>query len=49
MLLGYLLPILQDSIITDKVRPVNLYLGKYQPEAIANQNSCLSFRGIGEL
>ena len=30
MLLDYLLPILQDSIITDMVRPVNLYLGKYQ-------------------
>ena len=30
MLLDYILPILHDSIITDKVKPVNLYLGKYQ-------------------
>ena len=49
MLLDYLLPILQDSIITDKVRAVNHYVGKIQPKAIANQNSCLPFRDIGEL
>ena len=45
MLLDYLLPILQDSIITNKVRAVN----HYSPKAIANQNNCLPFRGIGEL
>ena len=50
MLLDYLLPILQDSIITDKVRAVNHYLEvNFSPKAIANQNSCLPFRGIGEL
>ena len=31
-LLDYLLPILQDSIITDKVRAVNHYLGKFQSQ-----------------
>ena len=30
MLLDYLLPILQDSIITDKVTAVNHYVGKFQ-------------------
>ena len=30
MLLDYLLPILKDNIITDNVRAVNHYLGKFQ-------------------
>ena len=49
MLLDYVLTNLQDSIITDKVIAVNYYLGDFSPKEIANQNSCLSFRGIGEL
>ena len=50
MLLDYLYPILQDSIITDKVRAVNHYLDKFQSEGnIAHQNSCLPFKGIGGL
>ena len=32
MLLDYLLPILQDSIITGKDRAVNHYLGKFQSQ-----------------
>ena len=32
MLLVCLLPILQDSIIADKVRAVNHYLGKFQSQ-----------------
>ena len=32
MLLDYLLPMLQDSITTDKIRAVNHYLGKFQSQ-----------------
>ena len=49
MLLDYLLPVLQDSIVSDKVRAVNYYLGKFQSQGNSQHNSCLPFRGIGEL
>ena len=49
MLQDYLLPILQDSIITDKVRAVNHYLGKFQSQGNSQSEQFLPFRGIGEL
>ena len=45
MLLDYLLPILQDSIITDKVRAVNHYLGKFQSQGNSQSEQFLSFMG----
>ena len=45
MLLDYLLPILQDSIITDKVRAVNHYLGKFQPHGNSQSEQLFAILG----
>ena len=48
MLLDYLLPILQDSIITDKVRAVNHYLGKYQSQGNSQSEQLFVIYGVLE-
>ena len=45
MLLDYLLPILQDSIITDKVRAVNYYLGKFQSQGNSQSEQLFAIKG----
>ena len=45
MLLDYLLPILQDSIITDKVRAVNHYLGKFQSQGNSQSEQLFAIMG----
>ena len=45
MLLDYLLPILQDSIITDKVRAVNHYLGKFQSKGNSQSEQLFAIWG----
>ena len=45
MLLDYLLPILQDSIITDEVKAVNHYLGKFQSQGNSQSEQLLVMLG----
>ena len=45
MLLDYLLSILQDSIIADKVRAVNHYLGKFQSLGNSQSEQLLAIWG----
>ena len=45
MLLDYLLPILQDSIITDKVRAVSHYLGKFQSQGNSQSEQLFAIKG----
>ena len=45
MLLDYLLPILQDSIITYKVRAVNHYLGKFQSQGNSQSEQLFAIKG----
>ena len=45
MLMDYLLPILQDSIITDKVRTVNHYLGKFQSQGNSQSEQLFAIQG----
>ena len=44
MLLDYLLPILQDTI-TDKVRAVNHYLGKFQSQGNSQSEQLFAIQG----
>ena len=48
MLLDYLLPILQDSIITDKVRAVNHYLEKFQSQGNSQSEQLFAIYGVLE-
>ena len=45
MLLDYLLPVLQDSINTDKVRAVNHYLGKFQSQGNSQSEKLFAIKG----
>ena len=45
MLLDYLLPIVQDSIITDKIRAVNHYLGKFQSQGNSQSEQLFAIQG----
>ena len=45
MLLDYLLPTLQDSIITGKVRAINHYLGKFQSQDTSQSEQLLAIWG----
>ena len=48
MLLNYLLPILQDSIITDKVEAVNNYLAKSQSQGNSQSEQLFVISGVLE-
>ena len=48
MLLDYQLPILQDSIITVKVRAVNHYLGKFQSYGNSQSEQVFAINGVSE-